>query len=294
MENGLATGIVVMCAKPDELEIVQGLFSPHFAPIKNRGSEFTEYLLPASGSGTEEKLILCNCADMGNTFAAAATGYFIGTRQPNLMLFLGTAGSLRPNKCKPGDVVIPSACDTRYYDRICEKDSNDFRELTSRADFREYFFGSGDGGYLNALNHRSAQAELTLAAGKYRTTYLSNRRAKVTKKLQQFPTGDTPAQIHSDARIFSWDMIIDSAAYRDFLVPLLDRKVCAVDMESFGFLKTIDTFAKRQTDKTTNGLVIRGISDNSTAKASEFDQKTAMTNAAIVAVDLIQNTYTAL
>ncbi|KTE45040.1 hypothetical protein ATE62_02950 [Sphingopyxis sp. HIX] len=90
-------------------------------------------------------------------------------------------------------------------------------------------------------------------------------------------------------------MVIDSVSYRDFIADLMDivmRKVHAIDMESFGFFKSIDAVQRTPVGAASQGLMIRGISDyagrkDETEARPDDWRGIAVKNAAIVAAQVI-------
>ncbi len=286
--------VIVLCAKAQELVEVQPFFNDNFE-THTKPTRLRTYKLKLSPTGPPGRMLLASCPDMGNTLAAAQTGALVAEFTPNLIVWLGTAATLNPKSVCPGDVVLPQSASARYYDKVIGKESLQFKSVTSELGFREFFFAKhfrvlGNWGYECALEKRNDTVDLTTRANTIRTDFISNfqSRPELSSLLKKPPGAVRSPQLHMDGTIFSSEMVLDSKSYRDFVKQQIDRKTLAVDMESWGFLKTIKMF-KENSDRPLNGIVVRGISDAGTNKSLTFDGKLALENAAQVAVQLIKH-----
>jgi nucleoside phosphorylase len=91
-------------------------------------------------------------------------------------------------------------------------------------------------------------------------------------------------------------MVVDSVSYREFLTGRglgHARKAEVIDMESFGFFKVLEALSKTGVGHSTQGIMIRGISDYAGRKQQSEQlpagwKESAVRNAAHAAADLIR------
>ena len=291
MRDVPVVGVIVLCAKPDELYVIQQHFDKKFTPSRALDQSMVCYDLPPRGDAAPQVMVVAHCVQMGNMYSASSAGFLIATLKPNLVIFVGTAGSLDPAKCGIGDVVVPDlGCTTKYFDKISELGENDPHRLAT--DLRPV----GHDGKKYVLGRRDDQIKLTTASRAFITQMRAAEGPAIEELLEHFVVGEksTKAKIKFDTKIFSWDMVLDSSHYRDHLRAELDRKVFAVDMESFGFLAAIEQFQEKPYNRTVSGIVVRGISDVCGDKATSDDDgrnALAMRNASVVASELVLRAY---
>ena len=234
---------------------------------------------------------------MGNVASAAATGHLTVRHDPNLIVFVGTGGSLQPDECRIGDVVVPQkGVKTKYYDKMGDSGSIPFigkpkwgkggspADLqTISRDHRRYFQRvAGESIQLTGRGHG------------YVATALANKKA-LAEDLETWKSGKPPV-VHTDASVFSWDLVLTSENYRKLLSEELGSKAIAVDMESFGFLSSARMLNGPGASKALSTIIVRGISDICGQKDEHFIEGSdviAMKNAAEVACRILQNGYLA-
>jgi hypothetical protein len=201
-DQKLSVGVVVLCAKSDELTHILAVFNsePQFKRLqKPKNSAFVEYVIEFIDGRKERVLIGC-CRDMGSVYAAAQTGFIIGTAKPNVVIFVGTAATLNEDKCKVGDVVIPKNCEARFYNKVSGKTTNEYRKKRKLKNFREYFFSNGSYIASNGKNKKDPfetvltwerrQAQLTPPAEMMYASFMAHADAMKTK-LQNSSTQTT-------------------------------------------------------------------------------------------------------
>jgi nucleoside phosphorylase len=247
----------VLTAKAEELRDVKVIFDAAFKRLDRGGDaeKQTVYLIPGRPRSPERRLLATTCDAMGSLHAAVRTAQLVGRYTPSLMLFVGTAASLRPGKVRLGDVIVPETAWMRIYDKIVEAPQQAYQDAVARQNFRERFFND------HVLLATSFSEDLSQAARDYvsdvdfsaveATLDDADLPAPWASELKRKP------RVIDDTGIANCGMVVNSETYRDFLLETADRKIDAIDMESYGFFKAL-----RDLNRTaTAGLMIRGISD---------------------------------
>ncbi|WP_197411642.1 MULTISPECIES: 5'-methylthioadenosine/S-adenosylhomocysteine nucleosidase family protein [unclassified Sphingopyxis] len=281
----------VLCAKLEEMRAITSVFDECFDQAPGHRRTDVVYKVPS-----EDDLFLkvAMCPGMGDMNAAVRTTQIITLSQPTFIIFVGTAASLRPKHLQVGDVVVPNNAINRIYEKVTEEGRSDYDRLSGRKDFREQFFGA------NALIANSQTMPCSPDALGALSRVQADRLVLDSPLGKTFQLGSEEFEIrepklHDDVSIFSCGMVIDSVSYRDFIADLMDivmRKVHAIDMESFGFFKSIDAVQRTPVGAASQGLMIRGISDyagrkDETEARPDDWRGIAVKNAAIVAAQVI-------
>lgn len=233
---------------------------------------------------------------MANVSAASRTGYLLAQFEPNLIVFVGTAGSLRPDECKLFDVVVPTlGVVAKFYDKIEDSGGSRFKTgklPESLADLAA--FTKDRQKYKLRKNNRNIP--LAGHGGTFVSHALANPKAGQTLAgdLISHSSNSGSSKVHIDASIFSWDMVLSSEHYRKLLSRQIGNKALAVDMESYGFLSAIAQFQLPPVNKPISPLIVRGISDvcgDKSTSQEEGRNANATQNAANVAFRIIRDGY---
>ncbi|WP_336485774.1 hypothetical protein [Methylobacterium nigriterrae] len=279
----------LLCAKTEELRQVIKIFDEKFDRV--RGHLYTDHVYRLSEDAT---IRVATCSAMGHMSAAVRTGQLITLSQPAIMIFLGTAASLKPHEVQIGDVVIPRKAISRVYEKISEAGQRDFEERAAAGDFQEFILQS------NALISDLATVDcsedaLTVIAALEIDGIALERGSGEAIALGGKSYALRQPKVHDDIDIFSCGMVVDSISYREFITTNTHRnlrKAAIIDMESYGFFKAIDATRGSGVGSSCSGLMIRGISDYAGRKAETEGRpegwKKAVRNAAIVAAALLQ------
>lgn len=245
---------------------------------------------------TKQKVKLFASATMGHLGAAVRTGQIISQHSPALIIYFGTAASLRPDEVQLGDVVIPRKAVSRVYEKISERGQKDYDERVSVGGFKEFFFEST--ALISDIwtKDTSEDALPALATLDIKKVVLA-KGADGEVKLGDKTFALRAPRVMDDVDVFSCGMVIDSVAYREFIRTLLNehlRKAAIVDMESYGFFGAIDASKKGgAVGSSTEGLMIKGISDYAGRKSQTEALPTewkelSLKNAATVAALLLE------
>jgi nucleoside phosphorylase len=295
----MPVGALIVSAKPEEKSEVTKVVSQYFEKSEPLLEGFPTYRLPADGAGKEEALVLADCGHMGNVAAASKTGYLLAAFQPNLTIFVGTAGSLRPDKCSVYDVVIPTlGVITKYYDKLEDAPGN-------------WFWGGGKpsthaglGAFTrDRMRYKLRPQEKTFEHVGVGNSFVveaktkNDRGAGLDVGLESGNRSVRTPKVHLDTYMFSWEKVVASKHYQSLLSLELNTKAYAVDMESFGFLSAFSQFQKLAGGQDRSSLIVRGISDICGDKAESYDEgrnDLATRNAANVACRILRDGYLAL
>ncbi|MEW7008485.1 MULTISPECIES: 5'-methylthioadenosine/S-adenosylhomocysteine nucleosidase [unclassified Lentilitoribacter] len=208
---------------------------------------------------------------MGNAFSAAITGYVISEYSPSMIISAGIAGGLNPLKTKLGDVIIPFEVRYLGYDKVgdylnYEKEKKHTQALEKITMFQENdfymrfkqksanFFDTDGSAYLALKDYLS---ELKLESTELQESVTNS----LNKNEIEYSDHDCKIFRGDKTAIFSWEKVLDSRKFAEGIsgknATLFDD--CpAVDMESYGFLQTINILPK---GKRPDALIVRGISD---------------------------------
>lgn len=292
-------GAILLCAKTEELAEVEVVIGTHFKKVRNVQSGYTTYqLTDRTADDPGEVLILATHNKMGNVAAASATGSLASEFNPNLIVFVGTGGSLRPDKCVIGDVVVPqNGVSTKFYNRL--EDAGRFGWFRQppwvsalSADLRAY---TRDGQAYGL--RRETDTVPLLGFGQSIVARALNDQAHgnhgLGTGLKCGPSKRQPT-VHVDAEVFSWDLVLASDHYRKLLTGQINPKAMVVDMESYGFLTTARMLNQATARKALSTVIVRGISDEcgnkSTSTVNGYNNL-AMQNAANVACRILRAGY---
>jgi nucleoside phosphorylase len=277
--------IIVLCAKPDEQQVIVN----HFNIVFDRQEHFNDVYYVKALKGSPLRLLVTHCGDMGNITAASRTGYLLGQYRPNLIVFVGTSGSLNPDKCQLGDVVVPDlGVQTLSYNKIVDDEDPSFKNYRDRK-LKADILPSGVDGREYAFRHDNVKGNVPLSTRSRqditRARATGAGRPTLELLLQNY-TGNEKQRIHFDVQIFSWEKVIATGHYRDKLNLQFDRAYI-VDMESYGFLEAAGQY---QEDKPLRAIIVRGVSDLCAGKSTSGDKglnEIATRNAAVVAAEII-------
>lgn len=227
------------------------------------------------------------CSAMGNVHAATKTAQVIATHFPSTVFFVGTTGSLRPDQLRLGDVIIPSSAFYRIYDKIVESGEADYNNHADK-DFKEHFFETC------ALLPMMRTQDLERARALRTVNFPALEASLNDGLLPSAPEGQLARKpkIVDDLLIATCGMLVNSETYRKFFTSKVDRKVAAIDMESYGFFRVLAEL--QRAGSSIEGIMVRGVSDyagkKEAAERGTTDWKQiANENAAIVVVEIIES-----
>ena len=295
--QNLPVGAILLCAKADEKTVITGVVPKYFTRTQSVAGGYPTFKLPAEDAGMEENLILADCGEMANVSSASRTGYLLAKFNPGLIIFLGTAGSLKPEQCQVGDVVVPTlGVVTKYYDKLEDAGRGIFGFGVERPN------NVADLGALTRDRHKyllrkqERNLDLTGEGRAYISEAASNRTGGNTlaSGLKKFVATSRSPEVHKDTMIFSWDMVLGSEHYRSLLERQINSKAFAVDMESYGFLSAVEQFQAPPVERAISSIVVRGISDicgDKRSSGSDGRNEVATENAAHVACRIIRDGY---
>ncbi len=212
------------------------------------------------------------CAtEMGNTASAATTAYVLAQFKPSLMISAGIAGSMNPLAARLGDVIIPHEVRYLSYNKVgdaanFEQEQKKVRALEPITMFNDQQF------YFKFLQStetlRNPNGALVLNLSEIFEGFgLEDAELQEAIQISLEKNGieftKRKCRIHRDDKvaIFSWEKVLDSLAFYDGIERRnvsLFSECSAVDMESYGFMKTINIMPK---DRRPEPLIVRGISD---------------------------------
>lgn len=276
---------------------------PEFDALKKEFDEFFEHFIPTNKRKTRPlrfykvqsknktfNIALVNQAGMGNINSAAKTSYYIAKFNPLLVIFAGIAGSLKFDELRIGDIIIPSLIQNKQYNKISDAISNvaspeKISFLDGKCNLRWVNYDEEiDPAAHDLINHIDG-SEINKNINKFGLPkeWEINKEPYYINREPAYQTEETS---------FSWDKVISSNEYVSHLNNTSEKMNCAVDMESFGFLKAVNNM---QHNWPVSGLVVRSISDYAQFKnvCDKHPQlrKLALCNAAIAVRTIIQSTY---
>jgi nucleoside phosphorylase len=280
----------IICAKSKELRDLISVLDHYFEKVRSDTLTSRIYRVVP----TELRVQVTTCNAMGHLSAAIRTSQILATVQPSILIFLGTAASLKASDVQVGGVVIPRKAISRSYEKITEAGQPDYDLRKKTTSFEEYFFR--ETALISDLSTTECAAEALTAIASLQTAKIILERGETgCIELRGEKVELRMPRIHDDIDIFSCGMVIDSVAYREFLSDSANvhlRKTTVVDMESYGFFKAIEA-ARFLTRTACSGIMVRGISDyagrkyQTEALPQDWKRK-SVRNAAIVAVALLQ------
>lgn len=268
---------------------------------KPNGFSYVQYQL-VSKHGSNFSLAIANCGDMGNVYSAVRTAAFINEFAARLYIFCGIAGSLEPSKARLGDVIIPTKVHHYRQDKVYDNAPDQMPDILTKSSFECFEM-------MSDRHVRFRQATASVKPVNEALQLLTDLEfQKCSEELETIELevceldnlgieelrSHRPCQLIREEDLFSWEMVFNSALYRE---KLKDKNALgssvAVDMESFGFLLSISEL-REYGGMPAVGLVVRGISDYVGYKAqcdsfqSEAYRHLALRNAARVAIKLAQ------
>lgn len=249
--------------------------------------------------------------DMGNLRTATAVLDKLGDLESSICFLVGMAGSLAPDVCQLGDVVVSYEVKAMYADKVKRRDPRkevfapdvatgsqvvlDPRKklltdsyLRYRRDYVRWMTSAGLAAqYLNFARQNAPGL----------TTVDRSRVPKLDRSLEHM--NPEPMQ----GVILGSELVIDCQEFVDFLQhrnrttlddvyagargKWFDSDILAVDMESYGFFKAVE--AGFRANGTSLALAVRGISDLAAKKTGlETSSKNAVRN--IATINAVQTT----
>ena len=288
----------ILCAKQEELAAVVGVMRNIKEFELKTGDRPFEVIFEAKTDRGTKRIILKTCGSMGHTSAAISTASIIADHSPVCIFFVGTAASVNPSKIQLGDVVIPRKTIYRMYEKISQKGQSDYETRVERGKTQEYFLGDsmliGDAKTVElSRDMQAVLATVDLAD----TNLLSGTLGSIFVGGSE--TNLRLSKVHLDEDVITCGMVVDSLSYRDFLNDIaLDvaRKAAVIDMESYGFYFAIASAKMTPLGSSTDGVMIRGISDYAGRKQQtevrpEDWKKVSVENAAIIVARIISSVY---
>jgi len=272
------------------------------AALRERVKDILCYSVPSKSPHPSGNLSFINvgvvdCAEMGNVASSINTAYFMARYRPSLMIFSGIAGSMNSTWFRIGDVIIPKKVRTRYFQKL--------------KTFVEEYETLPDNEKIELLSHIKGRLHPnteTVEVSQRAKRLLSHLNVKtMTPELEtlQLPpewltahpgllTRRVEASAHEE--IFCWDKVLSNTAYVTYLRKELGNAASAVDMESYGFLRTINKLNEVDPRSVTDGIVVRAISDYAEYKDLSDDndlrwRNLAKRNMAIATRYIIQNLF---
>lgn len=215
----------IICAKPEELR----QFNQEFEDsgfVKVRGDRRLDqvYEIPggkssSNGEGKAEpdRVIVTSCSLMGHMSAAIRTLQVLNAHQPEVIIFSGTAASMRPKEIQVGDVVVPRKAINRYYDKISEKGQDDYEKLAKGDGFKEYFFETNAMVAETVIEVCSDDALAAMSAINTKKANLASGGEEVEIDVAGIKIKLRAPKVVEDVDVFSCGMVVDSISYRTFL-----------------------------------------------------------------------------
>lgn len=326
--------VVLILALPEEREYFHGAISER--PNWEASSERKRYRCSYSGPRGKVEVTVQTLDGMGHIEAVIGTSSVIATRDPTLVIMVGIAGSLVPSKVGLGDVVVSNHAKLFASDKVAQIPNgatqpeyifgmeDRLQEARARGQFvvdeRDRFLTS------SFLRYERKYIE---------SPHMDDLLTDIEKSISGLPLTELPkedlpnrfAELLSSKRSrkvhFGWILgshhVVDSAEYRDYLtekntkleldihrqkgdhdrVLWKDGELLAVDMESYGVLRAVETARTTPPrdggcSNLVGGVIVRGISDICEYKG-DLDKTTgnsirrlAVENATNVALSLIE------
>lgn len=290
--------VVVITARSEENEAVRRCFdraSERVEGADDRKIKIPQYVFAANGSNAQRVRVgLVHCGEMGNVAAAAKTSHVIGKYHPSVAIFAGIAGALDPQDTRIGDVFIPSKVNTRFYNKLKQLNDGVYDGLLPD-EKRETIFEQlcrlechTDSIHLPS----EAQTFLGMIDRHEVSSHLSDLELPDEVK-KKFPKQARKPRVSHEEESFCWDKVISSKAYSEFLKGKYFRAAQFVEMESYGFLRSVK--GMQEAGYATQGIVVRSISDYATDKyLTDGDSRwrdLAKENMAIATYRLITTTF---
>ena len=325
--------IVLVVALPEERDYFHEVVSnrPNWTANTARRRYFCTYESPDGPVSVAVQTL----DGMGHIEAVVGTGSAIATITPQLVVMVGIAGSLNPNEVGLGDVVVSNGAKFYASDKVAQiypedakaqyvfgqaKDLKKAKKGEVIVDERDRFLSSSFLRYERKIVNSSPMDGLL--SGLESHLQQSQLGQLEDKKLPEMFAALTSSKRDRSVH-FGWLLgshhVVDSAEYRDYLVEKNleteldvhrqkgdadrvrweDSPILAVDMESYGVLRAVET-ARTTPDleggcsNLFGGVIVRGISDICEYKG-DLDKETgnairrvAAANATEVALSLIE------
>lgn len=326
--------VVLILALPEERQYFHDAISGR--PNWEANSERKRYRCSYVGPMGRIEVTVQTLDGMGHVEAVIGTSSVIATRDPALVIMVGIAGSLVPAKVGLGDVVVSNHAKLYASDKVAQivngptepgylfGREHDLRVAKSRGqcvvDERDRFLAASFLRYERKIvESPHMDGILTDIEGTINDVALKDLSSiELPERFAKLPENNRGRVAH-----FGWILgshhVVDSAEYRDYLnekntrldldihrqkgdhdrVLWKDGELLAVDMESYGVLRAVET--ARTTPprdggcpRLQGGVIVRGISDICEFKG-DLDKTTgnavrrlAVENATEVALKIIE------
>ncbi|ESQ76961.1 hypothetical protein [Asticcacaulis sp. YBE204] len=336
--------ILIVIALKEENKYFHELISDHVKSDKAAGRDPKWIEVPPSvherykciykADTGHVRIVVHTLEAMGNIEATLGTTAGIATVQPDLVILVGLAGSLRPDEVQLGDVVVSTQAKLYTSDKVADsrailKDGKaKYRFDTDTEDTGRYVVDSRDK-FMDQSFFRyerrfveSAGTRMIVADGESALSASMAAMERVAETSvpqsyrQEFKARSVP-KLHC-GWLLANSQVVDSAEFRDYLVAKdgdrdfdlhrqtgeIDRiawkegRILAVDMESYGVLRAVETLRSKQPSEggvknLLGGIVVRGISDLCEVKGNTDDggqtRLIAVRNASKVALGIIES-----
>ncbi|MEZ5529722.1 MAG: hypothetical protein R3E57_07275 [Porticoccaceae bacterium] len=295
--NGI-TNILIVLALPEERKYFHSVISNR----KNWEARSERQLFLAkyhSGSGVVNVWVK-TLQGMGHIEAVLGTTSAISAIMPSIAVMVGIAGSLRPNKVGLGDVVVSNHA--KYYasDKVLDINGSLTYKVVDGSKAipgdKNYIYVDGRDKFLDNSIFRYERDYISVESiddlvsefeGNLNSCQLTELNSEtLPEKMSDIATTIGKVKVHMGWLLGSHH-VVDSGEYRDYLVEKDDclnldihrqkgdsdrvkwpssGEILAVDMESYGFLRSVEKLRNTSprhggVTNLAGGIVIRGISD---------------------------------
>lgn len=217
--------VVILTAIKEEYRAVRA----HLINLKDKDKDDTSYEIGDFYWNNQliANVVIRECGAK-NSIAAMETERALNNHSPDLILFVGIAGSRKPNDFKIGDVVVPEKI---------------YSYEAGKAD-KEMFSARPDGGFLTYAFTEKAKKE----------RLKEDWKAMIKGRYEDFsPNADIGIIASGDQIVEHYDSHVGKILHKYY------NDTSAIEMEGFGFTKTLSRQGRKKSNLIT-GLV-RGISD---------------------------------
>ncbi|WP_193170224.1 5'-methylthioadenosine/S-adenosylhomocysteine nucleosidase family protein [Nisaea nitritireducens] len=298
-DSPVIANVVLVVALPEEREYFHEVVESR--PLWKATTARKRYRCTYNSPVGDVSVVVQTLDGMGHIEAVVGTGAAIATATPELVVMIGIAGSLNPVSIGLGDVVVSNTAKFYASDKVSQiypeesagyvfgtkDDLKNAKKGEVVVDRRDRFLKSSFLRYERKVVHSAPMDGLLSGAEEYLKA-CDLEQIEVNALPDRFARLDSSSrerEVHFGSLLGSHH-VVDSAEYRDYLVEKntntqLDihrqngdsgrvqwdnSQILAVDMESYGVLRAVET-ARTTPDREggcTNlfgGVIVRGISD---------------------------------
>lgn len=257
--------ILLYVALSEEFDTVMADLGRGFQPEEISDAALTVYrgAIPAPSLNRSFSVAVVGAGKMGNSRAASITSMLLEKFKPRNLVVLGIAGAVAPD-LNPGDVFIPDAV-SEYLANSASRGETDTWTLTTSGN---RFPVSGRlMNRIQQLQRSDGHAEWREATRRHRAELITDAVERqleaglgASRRICKVRAGD-------DRVLASGPTVGKGKAFVEWLTTNVDRKICALEMESAGVLDAaaVRTHAPR-------ALVIRGISDYADERKEKIEK----------------------